>query len=67
MTNLIEPHGGTLCDLLVPNTQKNKILKDLKSGNINLIIGTHALLSKSIEYKNLGLIIIDEEQHFGVN
>ena len=39
---------------------------DLASGNCQLVIGTHALLSKSISFNNLGLLIIDEEQHFGV-
>ncbi|AGK57706.1 transcription-repair coupling factor [Hyphomicrobium denitrificans 1NES1] len=39
----------------------------LKSGDIDIVIGTHALLGKSIEFQRLGLLIIDEEQHFGVN
>jgi transcription-repair coupling factor (superfamily II helicase) len=39
----------------------------LKSGDIDIVIGTHALLGKSIEFARLGLLIIDEEQHFGVN
>jgi transcription-repair coupling factor (superfamily II helicase) len=38
----------------------------IASGKVDIIVGTHALLSKSIEFKNLGLLIIDEEQHFGV-
>ncbi|PMP85523.1 MAG: transcription-repair coupling factor [Thermodesulfobium narugense] len=45
---------------------KNKILKDLKENKIDIIIGTHSLLSKNIKFKNLGLLIIDEEQKFGV-
>ena len=48
-----------------PARQK-EILKDLKSGKINLLIGTHKLLSKNLEFKDLGLLIIDEEQRFGV-
>ncbi len=47
-------------------TEKKKITADLKSGDINLIIGTHALLNKKLEFHNLGMIIIDEEQKFGV-
>ena len=43
-----------------------KNLADLKSGNVDIIIGTHRLLSKDVEFKNLGLLIIDEEQRFGV-
>ncbi len=38
----------------------------LKSGDVDLVIGTHAILSKSTEFKNLGLVIVDEEQRFGV-
>lgn len=44
-----------------------KIIKDkLKAGEISIVIGTHALLAKDIGFKDLGLLIIDEEQHFGV-
>lgn len=41
--------------------------KDLANGQVDIIIGTHALLAKSIAFGHLGLLIIDEEQHFGVN
>ena len=41
-------------------------LKKLRTGGIDLIIGTHRLLSKDIEFKNLGLLVVDEEQRFGV-
>ncbi len=40
--------------------------KGLAAGEIDIVIGTHALLGKNVELKNLGLVIIDEEQHFGV-
>lgn len=43
-----------------------EIKKKLLSGSIDIIIGTHALLAKDVGFKNLGLLIIDEEQHFGV-
>ncbi len=46
--------------------QQKKILKKLKTGEIDIVIGTHRLLSKDIEFKDLGLLIIDEEQRFGV-
>ena len=38
----------------------------LANGQIDIVVGTHALLSKSVEFKNLGLLVVDEEQHFGV-
>lgn len=47
-------------------TQQNKIVKDLKTGQIDIIIGTHRILQKDIQYKDLGLVIVDEEQRFGV-
>jgi transcription-repair coupling factor (superfamily II helicase) len=46
--------------------EQKKIIEDLKSGRIDVIIGTHRLLSKDICYKDLGLLVIDEEQRFGV-
>ncbi|NTV89697.1 MAG: transcription-repair coupling factor, partial [Clostridiales bacterium] len=48
-----------------PSEQK-RILKDVKSGNVDVLIGTHRLLQKDIEFKDLGLLVIDEEQRFGV-
>lgn len=47
-------------------TQKKEILVGLKQGSVDLVIGTHALLGKEIEFNDLGLIVIDEEQKFGV-
>ena len=46
--------------------EQKEILEKLESGKINIIIGTHRLLSKDIKFKELGLLIIDEEQRFGV-
>lgn len=50
-------------------TQKEikSTLRELKEGKVDIVIGTHRLLSKDVEFKNLGLLIIDEEQRFGVN
>ena len=42
------------------------MVRNLKSGKIDIIVGTHRLLSKDIKFKKLGLLIIDEEQRFGV-
>jgi len=52
---------------LVPGKTASQNKKDLASGDLDIIIGTHALLGKAIEFKSLGLVIVDEEQHFGVN
>ena len=46
--------------------EQNKILKDLKHGLVDIVIGTHRLLSDDVEFKKLGLVVIDEEQRFGV-
>nr|WP_252187742.1 transcription-repair coupling factor [Anaeromonas frigoriresistens] len=48
-----------------PNQQK-KIISEIKSGNIDIIVGTHRLLSKDVKFKDLGILIVDEEQRFGV-
>jgi transcription-repair coupling factor (superfamily II helicase) len=46
--------------------QQKETLKALKEGNVDILIGTHRLVSKDIEFKDLGLLIVDEEQRFGV-
>ncbi len=51
---------------LVTPTKAKEIRAQIASGEAQIVIGTHAILQKSIEFKNLGLVIIDEEQHFGV-
>lgn len=51
---------------LVPEAQQRNSMKLLESGQVNLVIGTHRLLSKDICFKDLGLLIVDEEQRFGV-
>lgn len=47
-------------------TEQKHILKDVKAGMVDVLIGTHRLLQKDIAFKNLGLLVIDEEQRFGV-
>jgi len=47
--------------------EKNEILNQLENGGIDIIIGTHQLVNKSIKFKDLGLLIVDEEQKFGVS
>nr|MCR5490962.1 transcription-repair coupling factor [Bacilli bacterium] len=51
---------------LVPASEQKKSMDAIAKGEIDLAIGTHRLLSKEIEFKNLGLLIVDEEQRFGV-
>lgn len=47
--------------------EQREILEDLKAGNVDIIVGTHRLLSKDVEFADLGLVITDEEQRFGVS
>ncbi len=47
--------------------QQNRTLHNLRAGQVDLIIGTHKLLQKSVEFKDLGLLVVDEEQRFGVS
>ncbi|MBQ9686484.1 MAG: transcription-repair coupling factor [Oscillospiraceae bacterium] len=47
-------------------SQSSQLLSDLASGKCDLVIGTHRLLSKDVKFKNLGLLVVDEEQRFGV-
>lgn len=50
----------------VGQAQRKKILEGLKIGNIDVVVGTHALIQKDVEFKSLGLVVIDEQQRFGV-
>lgn len=54
-----------LCRFRTP-AQQQKTISDLKKGQVDIVVGTHRVLSKDVEFKNLGLLIIDEEQRFGV-
>ncbi len=56
---------GQLSRLVTPKDAK-QYKEDLTAGQLDIVIGTHALLSKSIQFKHLGLLIVDEEQRFGV-
>lgn len=50
----------------VPSAEMKKVKEGLTNGGIDIVVGTHALLGKTITFKDLGLIVVDEEQHFGV-
>ncbi len=51
----------------LPKKQKDLILGQIKNGEASIIIGTHALFQTQVEYKNLGLVIVDEQHRFGVD
>src|SRR6202030_329532 len=51
---------------LVSAAELAKTRQALAEGKVDIVVGTHALLAKSVRFKNLGLVIVDEEQHFGV-
>ncbi len=48
------------------SAEQREIIKGLKAGTVDIVIGTHRLIQKDVEFKNIGLVIIDEEQRFGV-
>ena len=55
-----------LLSRFVPPKQQEQIVKDVSKGRVDMVIGTHRLISKDVKFKDLGLVIIDEEQRFGV-
>lgn len=60
------PVTVALLNRFVPQREQTKIISDLKCGRLDMVIGTHRLISKDVTFKNIGLVIIDEEQRFGV-
>ena len=78
-TLLATQHGNTFSDRFagypikvevlsrfLTNSEARKVIAGLKSGDIDCVIGTHRLLQESVEFKDLGLLVVDEEQRFGV-
>lgn len=63
----LEPFGIKVALLIGATKGKNSLKSAIKSGEIDLIIGTHALLTDDTDFKNLGLVIIDEQHRFGVD
>ncbi|MCE2829538.1 MAG: transcription-repair coupling factor, partial [Sphingomonadales bacterium] len=71
-SNFVERFADTPLQLgrlsrLVPAAEATKTRDGLADGSIDIVIGTHAVLSKTVNFKRLGLVIVDEEQRFGVN
>ena len=79
-TLLAQQHGETFKERLVPypirvevlsrfltQSQARKVLTGLEDGSVDIVIGTHRLLSQDVSFKDLGLLIVDEEQRFGVS
>lgn len=60
------PFNISMLSRLQSNSERRDILNSLDKGKIDILIGTHAILSSDVKFKNLGLLIIDEEQKFGV-
>ncbi|MDG2358967.1 MAG: transcription-repair coupling factor [Planctomycetaceae bacterium] len=78
-TVLAEQHYRTLCERMAEfpitirslsrfktKAQQKKVIEELKEGKVDLVVGTHRLVSKDVGFRNLGLLVIDEEQRFGV-
>ncbi|MBR3300393.1 MAG: transcription-repair coupling factor, partial [Clostridia bacterium] len=55
-----------LLNRFVPKREQHRTIAGLKAGSVDMVIGTHRLISKDVEFKDIGLVIIDEEQRFGV-
>ncbi len=52
---------------MVPAKEAAAVRKGITDGSVNIVVGTHALLAKSVQFADLGLLVVDEEQHFGVS
>ncbi|NOT36898.1 MAG: ATP-dependent DNA helicase RecG [Saprospiraceae bacterium] len=50
----------------IKGKERNKILEDLQAGTLNILVGTHAVIEDSVQFNNLGLVVIDEQHRFGV-
>ncbi len=60
------PINVAMLTRLQTKAQQRKVIEGLKSGSVDIVVGTHRLLSRDVSFKDLGLVVIDEEQRFGV-
>ncbi len=60
------PVNVAMLSRFVSKAEQKKVLEKLKSGGVDILVGTHKIIQKDVQFKNLGLMIIDEEQRFGV-
>jgi transcription-repair coupling factor (superfamily II helicase) len=61
------PYRIAMLSRLMTERQLRHVKEDIKNGSVDILVATHSILAKDVEFKDLGLLIIDEEQHFGVN
>lgn len=68
LKELVEPYGVRTAFLGsdVKQSEKNEILKKISNGDINIVVGTHSVISDKVTFKNLGITVVDEEHKFGV-
>ncbi len=69
LTNMLSQHGIRVACLVGSTSikEKRKIYQDISDGNIDILVGTHALIEDKVVFKDLGLVITDEQHRFGVN
>src|SRR5690606_15413791 len=60
-------HGVSFALLAAAQTDKKKVTEEIAAGKIDLVLGTHALFQEKIVFKNLGLVVVDEQHRFGVD
>lgn len=68
ITNMLNKFGIS-CEILISSIsakKKRELIEDIKDGKIDIVVGTHALIQETVEFKNLGLTITDEQHRFGV-
>lgn len=68
MKELLEPLGVNIALLVgsLTSKQKNKVLKEIETGDVDIVIGTHALIQEGVNFANLSFVITDEQHRFGV-